>query len=44
MGPESRNDYTLYLRDVALGDTPIEPGILHEITVSMDALTPEAVY
>lgn len=43
MGPESKNDYTLYLRDVALGDTPIEPGIIHEITVSMDALMPEAL-
>lgn len=41
MGPESKNDYILYKRDVTLSDMPIAPGIVHEITVSMDALTPE---
>lgn len=43
MGQESTNNYTLYLRDATLGDILIAPGIIHEITVSMDALTPEAL-
>ena len=43
MGPESKNDYILYLRDATSGDIPIAPGIIHEITVSADALTQEAL-
>lgn len=35
--------YVLYLRDPQLGDVPIAPGVVHEITVSEDALTPEAM-
>lgn len=43
MGPENRNEYTVYWGGVPLGNTPITPGIIHTITVSEDALTPEAM-
>lgn len=43
MGPENRNEYTVHWGGVPLGNTPITPGIIHTITVSEDALTPEAM-
>mgnify|MGYP001029434765 FL=1 len=43
MGPENKNEYTVYWDGVPLGDTPIAPGIIHNITVSEDALTQEAM-
>lgn len=42
MGSDDKK-YVLYLRDPQLGDVPIAPGVVHEITVSEDALTPEAM-
>ena len=38
MGPENKNEYTVYW-----GGVPLAPGIIHTITVSEDALTPEAM-
>lgn len=42
MGSDDKK-YVLYLRDPQLGDVPIAPEVVHEITVSEDALTPEAM-
>lgn len=42
MGTENKNEYTVYWGGVPLGNTPIAPGIIHEVTLSEDALTPEA--
>ncbi len=43
MPPKSENNYTLYWRDPQLGDVMIIPEVVYEITVSADALTPEAM-
>ena len=40
MGPESKSNYILYMHGV-LNDALTIPGIIHEITVPMDALNPE---
>ena len=43
MGPENKTEYTVYWDGIPLGDTPIAPGIIHNITVSEDELTQEAM-
>lgn len=43
MGPEDKGEYTVYCNGVSSGKTPIAPGIIHEVTLSEDALTPEAM-
>ena len=43
MGPENRNEYTVYWGGVPLGDTPMMPGIIYEVMLPEEALTTEAM-
>ena len=43
MGPEDKGKYTVHWNGVPLGNTPIVPGIIYEVILPEEALTPEAM-